>query len=62
LKAYIRTSQQVQLEARQKAQSAWFDAAKRHSQQPTVNPAVDSPKKSRSKSFTTAKSKRKSKK
>lgn len=29
LKAYIRTSQQVQLEARQKAQQAWVDAKKR---------------------------------
>jgi len=29
LKAYIRTSQQVQLEARQKAQEAWFEAKKR---------------------------------
>lgn len=29
LKAYIRTSQQVQLEARQKAQEAWFEAMKR---------------------------------
>jgi len=29
LKAYIRTSQQVQLEARQKAQQAWIDAMKR---------------------------------
>ncbi len=28
LKAYIRTSQQVQLEARQKAQEAWFEAMK----------------------------------
>lgn len=31
LKAYIRTSQQVQLEARQKAQGAWFEAMKRQS-------------------------------
>lgn len=31
LKAYIRTSQQVQLEARQKAQQAWVEARKRHS-------------------------------
>lgn len=29
LKAYIRTNQQVQLQARQKAQKAWFDAMKR---------------------------------
>jgi integrase len=29
LKAYIRTSQQVQLEARQKAHGAWLEAAKR---------------------------------
>lgn len=29
LKAYIRTSQQVQLEARQKAQQAWVEAKKR---------------------------------
>ncbi len=32
LKAYIRTSQQVQLQARQKAQEAWFEAMKRHAQ------------------------------
>ncbi|MBN9395472.1 MAG: tyrosine-type recombinase/integrase [Candidatus Melainabacteria bacterium] len=35
LKAYIRTSQQVQLQARQKAQEAWFDAMKRQSVQST---------------------------
>lgn len=33
LKAYIRTSQQVQLQARQKAQDAWFEAMKRQSEQ-----------------------------
>lgn len=32
LKAYIRTSQQVQLEARQKAQEAWFGAMKRQAE------------------------------
>lgn len=32
LKAYIRTSQQVQLQARQKAQEAWFDAMKKQSE------------------------------
>lgn len=32
LKAYIRTSQQVQLEARQKAQEAWFEAVKRQAE------------------------------
>lgn len=34
LKAYIRTSQQVQLQARQKAQEAWFEAMKRQSETP----------------------------
>jgi len=32
LKAYIRTTQQVQLEARQKAQGAWYEAMKRQSE------------------------------
>lgn len=34
LKAYIRTSQQVQLQARQKAQEAWLGAMKRQSEAP----------------------------
>lgn len=33
LKAYIRTNQQAQLQARQKAQDAWFEAKKRQSEQ-----------------------------
>lgn len=33
LKAYIRTNQQVQLQARQKAQDAWFGAMKRQSKE-----------------------------
>lgn len=35
LKAYIRTSQQVQLQARQKAQAGWLEAMKRH---PALDP------------------------
>lgn len=40
LKAYIRTNQQAQLQARQKAQDAWFDAMKRQSEKET-NPAKE---------------------
>ncbi|RTL43636.1 MAG: hypothetical protein EKK48_07780 [Candidatus Melainabacteria bacterium] len=61
LKAYIRTSQQVQLEARQKAQQAWLEAMKRQAQEPTINAADDGPNKARSKSSSNAKSKRSSK-
>ncbi len=38
LKAYIRTSQQVQLQARQKAQEAWFEAMKQQSEESAPGP------------------------
>lgn len=39
LKAYIRTSQEVQLQAKQKAQEAWFEAKKRQAE--TVTDSAD---------------------
>ncbi len=42
LKAYIRTSQQVQLEARQRAQGAWFEAAKRQKEAPEDSASEES--------------------
>lgn len=44
LKAYIRTSQQVQLEARQKAQNAWREAMKRQAAAPADSTAEEPPK------------------
>lgn len=41
LKAYIRTSQQVQLQARQKAQEAWFEAMRNQQSQSDAEAAVD---------------------
>lgn len=61
LKAYIRTSQQVQLQARQKAQDTWFEAMKRQAEA-AASSTDEEPMKPRPKASTDrSKSKRKTK-
>jgi Phage integrase family. len=59
LKAYIRTSQQVQLEARQKAQGAWLEAKKRQAEE--TETAGDEPASKPTRKTTGKKSKEKRK-
>ncbi len=62
LKAYIRTNQQAQLQARQKAQDAWFDAKKRQAEKTADSPQEETTQPCEKGTAAKSKVKRKSKK